>query len=88
MSGTSTRGAKVTDIAVLRAQRLVREHICPFCNNTMIDSTDSAGLGFWTCPHCDFGIHDRHLYDGHLDFLAALIRTKIREKRMRSEDNG
>lgn len=88
MNGADKPAAKVTDIAVLKAQKLVREHICPFCNNAMIDRADSGGLGFWTCPHCDFGIYDHHLYDRYLDFLAALIRTKVREKRMQAEDKG
>jgi ribosomal protein L37AE/L43A len=75
--------AEVTDIAILKARKLIRKHVCPFCNNTMIDYTETDGLGFWACRHCDFGIYDQHLYDKHLDFLAAIIRKKISERKER-----
>ncbi|HIC92122.1 MAG TPA: hypothetical protein EYP21_08725 [Syntrophaceae bacterium] len=74
---------KVTDIAVRKAKRLIRQHICPFCNTTMVDEWDRGGVGLWTCLHCNFKIYDHHLYHKHLDFLAAIIRTKIREKKLR-----
>jgi ribosomal protein L37AE/L43A len=75
--------AKVTDIAVRKAKRLIREHICPVCNNTMIDGIEDGGLGFWTCPHCAFTIYDHHLYEEYLDLLAAIIRIKISERKER-----
>lgn len=75
--------SKVTDIAVRKAKKLIRQHTCPFCNNTMLDEWDRSGTGLWTCLHCDFRIYDHHLYDKYLDFLAAIIRTKIRKRKMR-----
>jgi ribosomal protein L37AE/L43A len=74
---------KVADIAICKAQRLIREHICPLCKNTMIDGIGNNGLEFWACPHCAFVIHEYHLCGKNLDSLTELIRTKIREKKER-----
>ncbi len=83
MKQMNKRTGKVTDIAVRKAKKLICQHTCPFCSNTMIDEWDRGGTGLWICLHCDFRIYDHHLYDKYLDFLAAIIRTKIRERKVR-----
>ncbi len=74
---------KVADIVVRKAKKLIREHICPLCNNTMVDKWDRSGTGLWTCLHCDFRIYDHHLYDRYLDFLAVVIRRRIRQRKVK-----
>ncbi len=83
MKRTQKTGGKVTDIAVSKAKKLVRQHACPMCNNIMIDERNRKGMWLWICPHCDFRIYDHHLYEKHVGFLAKIIRKKIRERKVR-----
>lgn len=76
-------GDKVTDIVVRKAKKLIRQHICPLCNNTMTDGKTPCGMGLWTCLHCDFRVFDHYLHDRCLDFLAALIRTRTRQRKVK-----